>query len=70
LGSSESELALESVRGGGGATAEFLTPSLPPARGKETPGRGRKRKEMEDSQQQSAYAKKQVIFYYYFYKNQ
>jgi hypothetical protein len=48
--------------GGGGATAEFLTPSLPPARGKETPGRGRKRKEMEDSQQQSAYAKKQVNF--------
>jgi len=47
---------------GAGATAEFLTPSLPPARGKETPGRGRKRKEMEEGQPQSAYAKRQVTF--------
>jgi hypothetical protein len=55
LGSGENELPLENVRGA--AATEFLTPSLPPAR-KETPARGKKRKEMEDTQ--SAYAKRQV----------
>jgi hypothetical protein len=38
--------------------SEFLTPSLPPVK-KEPVGRGRKRKELEDSTQ-SAYAKRQV----------
>ena len=60
LGSGENELPLENVRGGGLLMAEFLTPSLPPA--KKEPvvgvGRGRKRKDMEDNQ--SAYAKRQV----------
>jgi hypothetical protein len=53
LGSGENDLALETVRG----VSEFLTPSLPPAK-KEPVGRGRKRKELEDTQ--SAYAKRQV----------
>lgn len=57
LGSGENELALETVRGAAGSGAEFLTPSLPPAK-KDPVGRGRKRKDIEDTQ--SAYAKRQV----------
>ncbi len=61
LGSGDNELMLETVRGAG---AEFLTPSLPPPAKKEGVGRGRKRKEMEESTPaagaQTAYAKRQV----------